>query len=125
MNAKISPSEWEVLNIVWDRAPVSAPEVAAALADETEWHAKTVLTFLTRLVDKGVLKVRRDGKLNLYTPRLTREQCVREESETFLQRVFRGATAPLLAHFVENAELTDTEVEELQRLLKQRTTTRK
>jgi BlaI family transcriptional regulator, penicillinase repressor len=118
--AKISPAEWEVLNIVWDRAPVSAPDVAAALADETAWHAKTVLTFLTRLVDKGVVKVRRDGKLNLYTAKLTRAQCVREESETFLQRVFRGATAPLLAHFVEHAELTDDEITELQRLLKQR-----
>jgi BlaI family transcriptional regulator, penicillinase repressor len=120
MPAKISPAEWEVLNVVWDRAPVSAPEVAAALADDTEWHPKTVLTFLTRLVGKRILKVRRDGKLNLYTPRLTREQCIREESETFLQRVFRGATAPLLAHFVERAELTDAEVAELQRLLKQR-----
>lgn len=120
MPAKISPAEWEVLNVVWDRAPISAPEVAAALADETQWHAKTVLTFLTRLVEKGILKVRRDGKLNLYTPRLTREQCVREESDTFLQRVFRGATAPLLAHFVEHAELTDAEIAELQRLLKQR-----
>jgi len=125
MPAKISPAEWEVLNVVWDRAPISAPEVAAALADETEWHAKTVLTFLSRLVEKGVLKVRRDGKLNLYTPKLTREQCVREESETFLQRVFRGATAPLLAHFVEHAELTDAEITELQRLLKQRKPSRK
>jgi BlaI family penicillinase repressor len=120
MPTKISPAEWEVLNVVWDRAPVSAPEVAAALTDETEWHAKTVLTFLTRLVGKGILKVSRDGKLNLYTPKLTREQCVRDESETFLQRVFRGATAPLLAHFVEHAELTDAEITELQRLLKQR-----
>ena len=125
MPAKISPAEWEVLNVVWDRAPISAPEVAAALADETEWHAKTVLTFLSRLVEKGILKVRRDGKLNLYTPKLTREQCVREESETFLQRVFRGATAPLLAHFVEHAELTDAEITELQRLLKQRKPSRK
>ena len=120
MPARISPAEWEVLNVVWDRAPVSAPEVAAALADDTEWHPKTVLTFLTRLEDKGILKVRRTGKLNLYIPKLTREQCVREESETFLQRVFRGATAPLLAHFVEHAELSDAEIAELQRLLKQR-----
>jgi BlaI family penicillinase repressor len=125
MPAKISPAEWEVLNIVWERAPVSAPDVAAALASDTEWHPKTVLTFLTRLVDKGILKVRRDGKLNLYTPKLTREQCVRDESETFLQRVFRGATGPLLAHFVEHADLTDNEIAELQRLLKQRKTSSK
>src|SRR4051812_40463984 len=114
MPAKISPAEWEVLNVVWERAPVSAPEVAAALAQHQEWHPKTVLTFLTRLVDKEILEVRRDGKLNLYTPLLSRQQCIRDESETFLQRVFRGATAPLLAHFVEHAELTEAEIADLQ-----------
>lgn len=125
MNARISPAEWEVLNVVWDRAPVSATDVAAALADANKWHTKTVLTFLTRLVGKGVLEVRREGKPNLYSPLMTREQCVLEESETFLQRVFRGATAPLLAHFVEHAELTDDEIEDLQRLLDERRSSRK
>jgi BlaI family penicillinase repressor len=120
MPVKISPAEWEVLNIVWDRAPVTAPEVYQALTDHQDWHPKTVNTFLTRLVEKGILTARRDGKANVYKPRLSREQCVREESATFLQRVFRGALAPMMLHFVENAELGDAEIAELQKALKQR-----
>ena len=121
MNPKISPAEWEVLNIIWSRAPVTAAEVFEALPNETGWHPKTVNTFLARLVKKKILRVRRDGKANIYTAAATREQCVRQESESFLQRVFRGAPGTLLAHFCERADLSDDEIAELRQLLKQRT----
>jgi BlaI family penicillinase repressor len=79
-----------------------------------------VNTFLARLAEKGVLAVEREGKTNVYTPLLTREQCVRQESENFLQRVFRGALTPMMAHFVEHSQMSDDDIAELQRLLKQR-----
>ncbi|MGA3171502.1 MAG: BlaI/MecI/CopY family transcriptional regulator [Chthoniobacteraceae bacterium] len=117
---KISAAEWEVLNIVWDRGSATAPEVYEALSRRTGWHQKTVNTFLTRLAEKGVLAIRREGKTNLYSPKISRRQCVRRESESFLQRVFRGASGSLLAHFCEKADLTDEEVAQLQATLQQR-----
>jgi BlaI family transcriptional regulator, penicillinase repressor len=120
MQTRISPAEWEVLNIVWDRAPITSPEVYQALADDREWHPKTVNTFLARLAEKGVLAVQREGKTNVYTPLVTREKCLRQESKNFLQRVFRGALAPMMLHFVEHSDLSDEDIAELQKLLKQR-----
>ena len=120
MPAQVSPAEWEVLNVLWDRSAATAVEVCAALAGQQDWHPKTVGTFLTRLVQKGLVKVKRDGKVNLYSPRRTREACLRVESDSFLRRVFRGATAPLLLHFVEQAELSDDEIRELERVLKRK-----
>ena len=125
MPAKISPAEWEVLNVFWNKSPATASEVCDALAGEQDWHPKTVGTFLTRLVSKGLLVVRREGKVNVYTPLLSREECVRDESATFLQRVFRGALAPMMMHFVENAELSAEEIADLQRALKQRAAKKK
>ncbi|MEO8351407.1 MAG: BlaI/MecI/CopY family transcriptional regulator [Chthoniobacteraceae bacterium] len=120
MSPRISPAEWEVLEVLWERSPATASEVCAALADRRDWHPKTIGTFLIRLVQKGLLKVRRDGKVNLYTPRKTRQQCVGAESATFLERVFRGASGPMLLHFVEQAELSPEEIRNLERLLKQK-----
>lgn len=117
---KISAAEWEVLTVLWDRGAATAPEVHAVLGEGAGWHQKTVNTFLTRLAQKGVLAIRREGKLNIYKPKLTREQCVRRESESFLQRVFRGATGPLLAHFCEEADLSGEEIAQLQKLLRER-----
>lgn len=120
MPLKISAAEWEVLNTLWDKSPATVSEVCDVLSGNQDWHPKTVGTFLTRLVDKGIVRVQREGKLNVYSPLKSREECVAEESESFLQRVFRGATAPLLAHFCESADLSDEEIAELQRLLKRR-----
>lgn len=106
--------------MLWDKSSSTVLEICERLAESQKWHPKTVGTFLTRLVDKGVLEVRREGKVNLYSPLLSREQCVAEESESFLQRVFRGATAPLLAHFCEAADLSPQEIAALQQLLEER-----
>ncbi len=120
MSTRISPAEWEVLNVLWEKAPAAATDVCQALAGKHDWHPKTVGTFLSRLTRKGLLKVRRDGKVNFYTPRKTREQCVRVESASFLERIFRGASGPMLVHFVEQANLSAEEIRELERVLKQK-----
>ena len=121
MNApRISPSEWQVLETLWDRAPATAAQIYAAFGDESPWHFKTVNTFLTRLVDKEIVSVRRDGKANVYVPRLSREQCVRQESDTFLKRIFRGAAGPMLAHFCERADLSGEEIARLRAILEER-----
>ncbi len=118
MPLKISPAEWEVLNVLWDRAPATAADVFEALPRDKDWHAKTVNTFLARLVEKGVLEVRREGRSNVYVPKKTRAQCIKAEGQSFLNRVFRGAFGPMLLHFVESAELTNDEIRELERLLR-------
>lgn len=120
MPIKISAAEWEVLNVVWDRAPATASDIFAALGAEKEWHPKTVNTFLTRLVGKGILEVKRDGRTNVYSPLKSRQECVSTESETFINRVFRGAFGPMLLHFVEQADLTQNEIGELERVLREK-----
>ena len=122
---RISPSEWQVLEVLWDHAPATAATVYAALANRAPWHFKTVNTFLTRLVDKEIVSVRRDGRANVYVPRFSREQCVRQESDTFLKRFFRGAAGPMLAHFCERADLSDEEIAHLRQILDQRAPSKK
>ena len=80
----------------------------------------TVRTLLTRLVEKGALKVvEQEGSPRLYAPAVKRETCVKAESESFLGRIFQGAAKPLLVHFARNARLTPDEVRELKKLLDQ------
>lgn len=118
MAPKISSAEWDVMSVVWAKGPVTATEVFEALPSGHGWKQKTVNTFLTRLADKGVLKVDRKEKAFVYTARVPRERCVQSESESFLQRVFRGATGDLVKHFCASGELTPEEIRELQELLR-------
>ena len=118
---RISNAEWEIMNVVWQRWPLAASEVVEALAGRTPWHARTIKTMLGRLVRKGALRFEAEGKRYLYRPAVTRAECVRRESRSFLQRVFDGQTADLLVHFVETARLSREESEQLRRLLDERT----
>ncbi|MEZ5299439.1 MAG: BlaI/MecI/CopY family transcriptional regulator [Verrucomicrobiales bacterium] len=115
---KISASEWEVMSALWRSPhPLRASEVLAALPPETGWAQKTVNTFLARLVEKGAAAVEKRGGVNAYAAAAAQEDCVREEAQSFLSRVFRGAAGPAVMHFIENGELSDAEIEELKRLL--------
>ncbi len=113
----ITDAEWEVMNVLWDRAPLTAIEVADAVAGRTQWHPKTVKTLLGRLVRKGVLRYRTEGNRYVYSPAIPRQRYVRQESASFLDRVFGGETAPMLLHFVRNTRLSAEEIEELRRIL--------
>jgi BlaI family transcriptional regulator, penicillinase repressor len=119
----ISESEWAIMEALWDRSPQTASEVAKALLPTMGWADNTVRTLLTRLVDKGALKTKESTSgPRMFSPAVKREQCVQAESESFMERVFRGAAKPLLIHFASNAKLTPEEVRELKKLLDQNTT---
>jgi BlaI family penicillinase repressor len=117
---RISETEWEVMRVVWAKAPCSAGEVIAALVSvDSSWHPKTIKTFLNRLVGKKALGFQKEGRAYLYRPLVAEDECVSAASETFLERVFGGALKPMLAHFVERRKLSAEEIRELKKLLKQ------
>ena len=114
----ISDAEWDVMNVLWSAdAPLSAADVVSRLAGSRHWSPRTVKTLLNRLMNKGALAHEPQGKRYLYRPRVPREQCVREETRSFLSRVFANAPGPMLLQFVAQARLTPEEIEALKRLL--------
>ncbi|MGA3179277.1 MAG: BlaI/MecI/CopY family transcriptional regulator [Verrucomicrobiota bacterium] len=117
---RISESEWQVMSLVWGRSPIAAGEIVEALSPRTGWHSRTIRTLLDRLVRKGALRASPDGKRYLYEPRLSMEACVRQESRSFLRRVFAGEPAPMLLHLVREAKLSHEEIKELKRLLSEK-----
>jgi BlaI family penicillinase repressor len=115
---RISDTEWELMKVVWAQAPCSAGQIIEALTSrDSTWHPKTVKAFLNRLVRKGALGFKKEGRAYLYRPLVKEEDCVDAASASFLERVFGGSLKPMLAHFVERKKLTREEIEELRHLL--------
>ena len=113
----ISDAEWEVMKVVWDGHPASANDVVQRLKGRRDWSPRTIKTMLNRLVRKEALLFKPEGKRYLYSPAVSRADCVRAESQTFLHRVFEGAAGPMLVHFVRNARLSERDLGELRRIL--------
>jgi BlaI family transcriptional regulator, penicillinase repressor len=116
---RISETEWEVMEVVWSQAPCSAGEIIEALTrKDASWHPRTAKAFLNRLVKKKALGFSKEGRAYVYRPLVRREECVDAVSESFLGRVFGGSLRPMLAHFVERDKLSQDDIRELRRLLK-------
>ena len=113
----ISDSEAVVMEILWQRHPLGADEVVAALAERSDWAEPTVKTLLNRLLNKGAIRAERDGRRYLYSPVLEREAWVARQSEGFVERLFGGRVAPLVAHFSERGKLSQADIDELRRLI--------
>ena len=114
---RISDAEWDVMEAVWERGGATAAEVIATLAGRRDWNHSTIRTMLARLVDKGVLRHEGDGPRHTYRPAVTRKRCVRDESRSFLERVFGGDVGSLLVHYVCESRLEPKDLEQLRRLL--------
>jgi BlaI family penicillinase repressor len=115
---RISETEWEVMKVVWEKAPCSAGQIIAALHQhDVAWHPKTVKAFLTRLVKKKALGFKLDGRAYLYHPLVRQSECAEAASVSFLERVFGGSFQPMLAHFVARKRLSREEIRELKKLL--------
>lgn len=115
---RISESEWRLMKLLWRRSPQTAQELAQATA--AEWSESTVKTLLTRLVRKGALRHRKEGKAFLYAPAITEEKARSAESSSFLRRVFDGSLSPMLAHFVAEHDLSEEELREIESLVKRK-----
>ena len=106
------------MEVLWEKSPQTGAAVTQALRETTGWANTTVRTLLTRLVEKGALRTRdNESGVREFLPAAKREACVKAESASFLDRVFKGAEKALLAHFASNAKLTAEEARELKRLL--------
>lgn len=116
---RISEAEWEVLGVLWRKSPLSAGQVFTELG-ERSWKPNTVRTFLARLEKKGVIASKESAEGKVFSPKIARAACVRDASQSFLDRVFEGATGSLLLHFVKSKRLTKSELAELEAILAQK-----
>jgi|SRR5688572_28997759 BlaI family penicillinase repressor len=113
----ISDAEWDVMKVVWDHGPLTSGEIVRHVERDKLWRPRTIKTLLARLVKKGAVAVKEEQRKHLYSAKAARDACVRRESKSFLGRVFNGDVAPALVHFLKDAKLSETEIDELKKIL--------
>ncbi len=113
----ISNSEMKLLEVLWQESPLTVGQVIERAQRDSDWHANTIKTLLGRLTEKKAVSRKKDGKRFFYSPLITRDSVVSQESEGFLKQFFDGRMAPLVAHFADNKKLTAKDIEEIEEVL--------
>lgn len=115
----LSDSELEIMQIIWENeGAVSRSVIEEALPRGQKLAPSTIITFLTRLCEKGYLNTVKKGRTNFYTPLISRQDYFEEENKSFLNRVYRGSISDFAAALCSGG-ISKKDLEELRRLLEE------
>lgn len=117
MAIRISAAESQVMEALWRGKPMTPEEIIAAVGPSNGWQAGTVRTLITRLLGKKAIAGKKEKTGYLYRPLITRADYVQDESKGFLDRLFKGEVAPLVAHLAEHRQLTAKDLRKLKKLI--------
>lgn len=114
---QISEAEFEVMKVVWKFAPINTNEITERLLKTTSWGAKTIQTLIKRLVTKGALTYKKQGRVFVYTPLVEENEYINQQSNSFLNRFYDGDISSMLSTYLENNQLSETELQHLRSIL--------
>ncbi len=113
----ISDAEWQVMRVLWRKSPVTVREVIEILSKKTTWKSETIRTLVNRLTKKKAIGFEKKGRRHYFYPLLSEQECVKADTDSFLDRTGTTMLKPILAAFIEKEQLSDKEIEELRQIL--------
>ena len=109
----VSDAELEILEVLWSAGDsLNANEIRTRLGQNKNWERTTVLTLIKRLLKKNVISQEK-REVYYYAPCIRREEYVREETKSFVDKFFKGSSRNLAAALVNSTELTEEDIKEL------------
>jgi len=116
---RLPDSELEIMMIIWELdKPVTRAEIEEKLASGRKLSPTTILSFLSRLQEKGFLAVEKSGKNNVYIALIDKEIYIQKESWNILKRLYDNSPKKFLEIICESGNMTDEELGELEALIK-------
>ena len=115
---KLSDAEWKILELLWKKGPMTLMEITYALEEETGWQRTTVISFLKRMEVKDAVYHIEGERAKLFYPKVEQAETKLKETQSFLDKVYRGNVGLMLSNMLKQEALSEEEVEELVAILK-------
>lgn len=118
MKEKLFDSESKVMEIIWEKSPISAKEISMIAAERIGWNKNTTYTVIKKLEAKGFIQRKDPGFV--CTPLVSKNQIQKVEATSLVKKVFGGSRKALFSALLEDEPLTEEEVDELRKLIDNR-----
>lgn len=112
-----TPSELEILHILWSRGPSTVREIHDVLSKEKDVGYTSALKFLQIMTSKGLVTRTEEQRAHVYTASDPAETTKQQMATDVLQRVFRGSASQLMQHALSGNRSSKKEIEEIRRML--------
>lgn len=119
MTTAITDAELVLMRLLWKESPLTAREITQRLDSDRGWHRKTVNTLLSRLSRKeAVLAEQNADGVQAFSPLLEEQSFKQSVTSQFVDDLFDGDIAPLVASFTSSRTLDAGQLEQLRRILR-------
>lgn len=117
MHQQVSDSELTLMKILWSAG--GSAKYAAIMEELAKsgntWQKNTVITLLSRLADKGMLKTSKAGRRNEYIALVTEADYQSAQARTLVSKLYSGSAKGLVATLIQGEMLSEEEYQELKR----------
>lgn len=107
------------MECLWENSPQSGRELIDYLAEKNDWNRSTTLTLLRRLENKGAVSSDNETGIKMYKPLVARVDAALRETESLIDRIYKGSLSMMVSAFTERQALTREEIEQLYSILQQ------
>ena len=116
-NSGLSENEWYIMQVLWEKSPSTLREICDSLKESRGWTKQAVSSFLKRMLEKGAIGVDKSGKVISYSALWSQEDTILEETQSILDRVYRGDLLLMVSNAVKEQKLSKQEIDELKAIL--------
>lgn len=116
---QLSDAEWKIMNRLWETSDLTIRQLTEELDEETGWDKHTIITLLGRIEKKGAVSYRQNGRAKEFYPIVSRQAVSREETKSFLEKVYKGSLSLMVHSMVEDQSLSQEEIGKLYQILKE------
>ena len=118
--AKITEAEMEIMKIIWEEDnEITTATILEKLPKENSWKTTTVMTLITRLIEKGILSVTKIGKLNNYSAKVTEEEYKAVQTDIFLDDMHNGSIRNFMATLYNSRKISKKDIADLKNWIKE------
>ncbi len=114
----LGEAELEIMQVIWKTmTPVTSSYILKELQERRKWQLSTLMTSLSRLVDKGFVSCDRTTGNNLYTSVISESDYKAKESKNFLEKLYNNSIQNMVATLYSNKAIKDSDINELRKFL--------
>lgn len=117
--ARLSPAEYETMLLLWEIPEPVRPVVLLEQVKRTHaWNISTLQTILTRLQEKGMIRITSEKRLRYCTPKISKEEYAAMETRGLIERLSDCSPVSLMAGLISTGRVTESELDEIDALLR-------
>ena len=114
---KLTSSEWNILNCLWEDSPRTVMQLSNELEQSVGWARSTTITTLHRMEAKGLVRCEQAGRGKAYVPLVERDRAVLAETKSFLDRVYQGSVGMKMSAMMKQEGFSRAQIAQLRAIL--------